>query len=343
MGVWLALKPLSLPEAALSPLKVIITTVSCIAFVWAVYRLVDILGTYISEKARLTENKYDDLVVPLIVRTLKLFVLCVGFIFILEMNDQDYRTILAGFGLFGMAMALAAKDTLGNIFGSLTVLMDRPFQIGDWVQMGDVDGNIESVGIRSTRIRTFYNSRVTIPNSTLTNAVIDNYGERQFRRYKATIGITYDTPPDTIDAFCEGIRELIRQHPYTRKDYFHVYLNDFGDSSLNIMLYCFHECPDWSTELRERHRLLNDIIRLAASMGVEFAFPTSTLYMRKDEPGPSLPPVANGTDALTEGRRRASDVIKEQTGGNASVPPPVSFVNPADLQGKMLPTEGDEQ
>ncbi|MFP6596099.1 MAG: mechanosensitive ion channel domain-containing protein, partial [Candidatus Hydrogenedentota bacterium] len=188
---WIALKPLSLPQEILGPLKTVITTVSCMAFVWAVYRLVDIVGEYISEKARQTENKYDDMIVPLIVRTLKIFVLCAGFIFILQMNDQDYKTILAGFGLFGMAMALAAKDTLGNIFGSLTVIMDRPFQIGDWVQVGDVDGSVESVGIRSTRVRTFYNSIVTVPNAILTTAIIDNYGARRFRRYKTNIGITY--------------------------------------------------------------------------------------------------------------------------------------------------------
>jgi MscS family membrane protein len=323
---WLAIKPLMLPEVALLPLKTVIITISSSAFVWSIYRLVDIVGSYIGEKARLTDNKYDDLVVPLIVRSLKIFVLFIGFIFVCQMNDWKYQTALAGFGLVGMATALAAKDTLGNVFGSLTVLVDRPFQIGDWIQIGDVDGSVESVGIRSARIRTFYNSMITVPNQTLTNAIIDNYGARQYRRLKMDVAITYDTPPEKIEAFCEGIRELIRQHPYTRKDYFHVYLNTLGDSSLNILLYCFHECPEWSTELRERHRMLLDIIRLAHSMGVEFAFPTSTLYMQANIPGDPIS--IDQTKSLQEGRRLASEIVQEHLGENKIPPPPVTFDAP---------------
>ena len=328
---WIALKPLDFPPEILVYLKTIIITISSSSFVWAVYRLVDIIGTYIGEKALKSENKYDDMVVPLIVRALKVFVLGAGVIFVAQVNDWPYETALAGVGLGGLAFALAAQDTIGNIFGSLTVMMDRPFQIGDWVQIGDVDGNVESVGIRSTRIRTFYNSLITVPNAQLTSAIVDNYGARRYRRIKMNIGITYDTPPDKIEAFCEGIRELIRQHPYTRKDYFHVYLNTFGDSSLNILLYCFHECPDWSTELRERHRLMLDVMRLAERMGVEFAFPTTTMYVN---PGGDVPQNKAGiqiepNDAMQQGRKLADGIIHDFMGKTPQVPPPVSFDIPS--------------
>ena len=336
---WIALKPLSLPDDALTWLKGGIITVSSTAFVWAVYRLVDILGSFIQDRATTTDNKYDDMFVPLIVRTMKIFVLAAGFIFVCQVNEYDITAILAGFGLAGMAIALAAQDTLGNIFGSLTVLMDRPFQIGDWIQIGDVDGSVESVGIRSTRIRTFYNSVVTVPNSELTTAIIDNYGARRYRRIKMNIGVTYNTPPEKMDAFCEGIRELVRQHPYTRKDYFHVYFNNFNSSSLDILLYCFVETPDWSTELRERHRLLLDIVRLAADLGVEFAFPTQTLYMQNtgdaaDDPGASVTDMT----ALTEGRERARGIVRQYTG--SEIPPPVTFNQPEDQMG-LLDEEED--
>ena len=187
--------------------------------------------------------------------------------------------VMGALGIGGVALAFAAKDTISNFFGSMTVLADRPFGIGDWVVVGDVEGTVERLGFRSTRVRTFYNSVVTIPNSRMADTNVDNYGKRQYRRVRVMLSLTYDTPPEKIDAFCEGIRELIRLHPYTRKDYYHVYFNKFAASSLDVLLYAFFQVPDWSTELRERHKLFNDILRLAKRIGVDFAFPTQTLLM----------------------------------------------------------------
>ena len=115
-----------------------------------------------------------------------------------------------------MALALASQDALGNVFGSFLVLIDRPFEIGDWIIFEDHEGMVESMGIRSTRIRTFYNSQVTVPNSKFTTAIVDNMGRREFRRLRTTLGLEYDSTPALITAFCEGVRELIRQHPNTR-------------------------------------------------------------------------------------------------------------------------------
>src|SRR5690606_26122936 len=143
----------------------------------------------------------------------------------------------------------------------------------------DVEGTVEKVGFRSTRVRTFYHSLITVPNALMTRAKIDNLGARRYRRVKETLGVTYDTSPERIEAFCEGIREIIRKHPYTRKDYYHVYFHGYGESALNILLYLFLETPDWATELRERQRLLLDVARLARELRVEFAFPSRTLYV----------------------------------------------------------------
>ena len=133
--------------------------------------------------------------------------------------------------------------------------------------------------MRSTRVRTFYNSVIVLPNSRLTTAVVDNMGKREFRRFTTKLGVQYDTTPEQLEAFCEAIREIIRRHPYTRKDYFQVYVNDLGASSIDILLYMFFECTDWPTELRERHRLLTDIMRVAQRLGVQFAFPTQTCLL----------------------------------------------------------------
>lgn len=320
----LGLKVLGLPPDVFVWLRMAAFVVTALGVAWALYRLIDIMGDFLTQHAARTENKFDDLLVPILTKTLKVFIAAMALVAVAQFSGRDYSAVLAGLGLGGLAFALAAKDVIANIFGSITILLDRPFEIGDWVTIGSVDGTVETVGIRSTRIRTFYNSLITVPNAELTNATVDNLGKRRYRRIKTTLGIAYNTPVEKIEAFCEGIRELIRQHPYTRKDYFHVYLNDFSASSLDIMLYCFVETPEWSTELRERHRLLADILRLAQGLGVEFAFPTQTLHLHQHEasaPATDLP----HSEALDRGQREAARIVREFLGGPGVIPPPVSF------------------
>jgi len=248
------------------------------------FHIVDVISLYLERWALKTENKFDDILVPLIRKTTRFLVIIVGAVLIGNSLTIDMKSIIAGLGIGGIAFALAAKDTLSNIFGSLTVLVDRPFHIGDWVVIdGETEGNIEDVGLRSTRIRTFYDSVLTVPNGTLTNVVIDNFGQRKYRRYRTKVSVEYSTPPEKLEAFCEGIRQLIIKHKWTRKDYFHVYLNELGASSLDILVYVFWLVPDWSSELQERHRLLLDILRLGKDMDVEFAFPTQTLHLYNEE------------------------------------------------------------
>lgn len=328
--VWLlGLTLLGLNPAVLQYLRVAAFFVTAAGAVWASYRLVDIVGRYLSQRAQATPSKYDDLVVPIVVRTLKIFIIVAGIVAFAYQFTTDPAGLITGLGLGGLAFALAAKDVVANVFGSITILMDRPFRIGDWVTIGTIDGTVEEVGIRSTRIRTFYNSLITVPNSAITNTHIDNMGRRRYRRIKTTLAIAYDTPPDAIEAFCEGIRELIRQHPYTRKDYYHVYLNDFGASSLDILLYCFVETPEWGTELRERHRLLLDIVRLAAELGVEFAFPTRTLYMREDAaPQRDFPREERAASGAETGQRAARGILRRHGGPPGVIPPPVSYEHP---------------
>ena len=193
------------------------------------------------------------------------------------------NSIVTGLGIGGIAIAMAAKDTIANIFGFVTIVTDRPFSIGDWVKIQNNEGTVEKLGFRSTQIRTFYNSVISIPNSTFLNSSVDNMGLRKYRRFSTNLSITYSAAADDIESFCEGVRELIRQHPQTRKDYFFVHLNNLSQSSLDILLYCFFEVDSWDEELAARHRLLLDILRLAKQLSVNFAFPTQTLFMSKEK------------------------------------------------------------
>jgi len=207
------------------------------------------------------------------------------------------------------------------LFGTFTVLMDKPFQLGDWITVGDIDGSVEEVGFRSTRVRTFYNSVITVPNSRFISAHVDNMGERLHRRMKTMLSLTYDTPAEKVEAFCEGVRELIRQHPYTRKDTFYVYFTTWSASSIDILLYAFLTCPDWGTEMREKHRLYCDVLRLAEKLEVDFAFPTQTLHIAKPEDllHPQAPETASA--GVAQGREVAAAIAKDGLAGFEGRPP----------------------
>ena len=272
------------------------------------------LQNYLTKKAKLTASRYDDSLVPLICSTLKLLSIVFGVVLFVDAFEKDWTAVLGGFGLAGIAAAIAAKDMLGNIFGSVTVLADRPFEIGDWVVIDDkVEGTVEHVGIRSSRLRTFHNSEIIVPNSLLTTAIVDNMGRRKFRRFKTMLQVRYDTSPKQLDAFCSGVRQIIHNNPYTKNENAHVYVNQFNDSSIDILLYIFFDCGDWATELRERHCLLMDILKLAEKLNVGFAFPTRTLEMEMVAGENAKPEVVFNVDKSSGelGRQAADEIAKE--------------------------------
>lgn len=345
----------------------------CVSGMWAAYRLIDLMSSVFEQIAEKTKTKLDDLLVPMLRRTAKVFTTAFGLVYIAQnLLNQDVSSLVAGLGLGGLAFALAAKDTVANLFGSIMILADQPFHIGDWVVIGNAEGTVEDVGFRSTRIRTFYNSVISVPNNSVVNTQIDNLGMRTYRRCKAMLSVTYDTEPAKIEAFTEGVRELIRLHPYTRKDYFNVFFNQFAASSLDILLYVFWKVPDWTTELRERQRLFVDIMRLANRLGVEFAFPTQTLHLASTPPlapiriideaatggggaasgspaseaseqAVSLPPLLTGEDfekALELGRVTAREIVYATLGNPVRVPPPYEFMT--KVNGSDAPGDGDD-
>ncbi|NNF22393.1 MAG: mechanosensitive ion channel family protein [Saprospiraceae bacterium] len=246
-----------------------------------IQNIIRIFFVYLDRVAKKTENTLDDQLLPVLMKLSMIIIWSLGIIYILDYLDVNVTALLAGISIGGLALALAAQDTVKNFFGSIMIFLDKPFQIGDWIHFKDVDGTVEEVGVRSTRIRTFANSITYVPNALLADSIIDNMGLRIYRRFHTNIGITYDTPPEIINVFVKGIREIIRMHPTTRKDYYEVHLNSFGDSSLNIIIYMFFEAPTWTDELRAKHDILYAIIKLAEKIGVRFAFPTQTLHIEE--------------------------------------------------------------
>jgi MscS family membrane protein len=186
-------------------------------------------------------------------------------------------SVLTGLGISGLAFAFAARETLANLLGSIVIMFEKPFRGGDWIKVGEAEGTVEYVGFRSTRIRTFEDSLISIPNSFVVNAIVDNFGKRNRRRQRFFIQIIYATPLDKLETFVTGIRRIIANHAMTDKEDVYIHLNNFGESSLDILLYYFLRVPDFSTEMREREVIMLEILKLATEVAVEFAFPTQTL------------------------------------------------------------------
>lgn len=268
-------------------LSLILEIAVSVGFIWLFYNLSDVFSKYLGVLTSKTETKLDDQLVPLIRKTLRFFVLVMGVILILQNNGYNVASLIAGLGIGGLAVALAARDTLANFFGSVTIFVDKPFRIGDWIKVAGVEGTVEEVGFRSTRIRTFYNSLVSVPNSNISNNEVDNLGLREYRRLLTTLNLTYSTSPEQMEAFVEGIKAIVKSNSHFRQDFYEVHFNAFGAHSLDVMVYVFFKVPDWSTELQQKHNFFLEVLKLAKEVGVEFAFPTQTLHVdsfHKDEP-----------------------------------------------------------
>lgn len=260
-------------------------------------RFVNVASAVWSAWAGGTESKLDDQLVPLLRQATQVVLLVAAVLFLADELGFDVWKLAAGVGIGGLAFALAAQDTVANLFGSVNIFVDKPFQIGDWVVIGDVEGVVEEVGFRSTRVRTFHNSVVTIPNSRITNANVDNYGRRHRRRVKYQVGLTYDTPPEKLQAFVEGARAVLAAHPKVQ-DTYEVHVHGFGASSVDVLVYYHVVVADWHEELVTRSQNILEFIRLARELGVNFAFPSTSVYVESTPERPLTPQEAPPAEAL---------------------------------------------
>ncbi|MBX2797724.1 MAG: mechanosensitive ion channel family protein [Myxococcales bacterium] len=332
--LYLCLPDLQLPIGLSAPLTRVVWVAMWLAGVLLVHRGISVGADVARGWAAQTESKLDDQAIPLLRQAAQVLVLVVGGLYVLDAMGFDVWKLAAGLGIGGLAFALAAQDTVANVFGSINIFLDRPFQIGDWIKVGDVEGVVEEVGFRSTRVRTFYNSVVTVPNSQLTNANVDNLGVRPRRRIKMTLGLTYDTPPDTLEAYAEGVRAILAAHPLVQRTY-EVHVYNLGDSAVEILVYYHVVTEGWHEELVTRSQNLLEFMRLAQDMGVSFAFPSTSVYLesspehplprREERPLPQLRDVfdsfgPDGSRARPEGPAfgRSWSVKGRETGDRGS-------------------------
>lgn len=250
-------------------------------WIYVFMKLVLVVMSIYAKYAESTVSKLDDQLVPVLRNFLMGLVIFLGILKFLTLFGVDPITVLAGASIGGIAIALASQDTVKNFIGTIMIFIDKPFHIGDWIEAGAVIGTVETVGFRSTTVRAADTSIFQIPNSQLSEMVVNNKGLRSFRRYTTNLGIRYDTPPELIEAFVIGIRRIIELEPSTRTEQFNVEFVGFSDSSLSILLNVYFVNLDWNSEQSSKHILHMKILKLASSLGIGFAFPSSTIMIEQ--------------------------------------------------------------
>ena len=281
-GIRLGVSVFHLSEKASAGLDTAFQALIALIIAYTMVRTVDVFTSYIEPKVKQTESKLDDQLLPVLGKTVKIFIMVVAVIVIVQNMGYNVGGLLAGLGIGGLAIAFAAQQTLSNVFGAIALFTDRPFQVGDRVVVEGYDGAVESVGIRSTRIRTLDGTLVTIPNSKMGDATINNIAKRPTIKNLYTLGVTYDTGYDKMKKALEIIRDIYKIHPST--DNYWVYFKEFGAHSLNILV--IHWCKYLAYEefLKATEEINLEIMQRFEASGIEIAFPTQTVYLKGEKP-----------------------------------------------------------
>ncbi len=260
---------------------------AAVAVAYALYRLVDVVEHYLNKLVSKTETKLDDMLVPVVRKSLRITIAIVAALFISEavLGEGQVKTLLLSAGVGGIAIALAAKDTIANFFGSVTIFADRPFQINELVKIDGHYGSVEEVGFRSSRIRTLDGHLVTIPNNTIANTAVVNVGQRPFIRRTSNITITYDSGTKKTQQAVDIVKEVLSKVPEVNSDPQRpprVYFSDFNDWALNIYMSYWVKPPNYWLYQEVNERVNFQIMKCFEAEGIEFAFPSQTLYLKKD-------------------------------------------------------------
>jgi len=267
-------------------IKMLLSKGFSLIYIYSIFRiflrLIDYIGLILLKKAEETENKMDDQLIPFIIEIAKIITYIFVLIVVLgNVFNVNVTALATGLGIGGLALAMASKESLENLLGSFTIFFDRPFTVGDTVSVGSVTGTIEKVGFRSTRIRTFDKSLVTVPNKKMIDAELDNLGMRPVRRVKFNLGLTYDTTAEQIKAIVADIQHMINQHEKTNQDG-KVRFQEFGSSSLDIMIMYFVDSPEWDYLIDVKEDVNYKIMEIVKKHNSDFAFPSTTVYLQKN-------------------------------------------------------------
>lgn len=278
-GLWLGINRLHVSEGISAMVGKVYIVLITLNVTWLIHRvLISIIDEYIKPLTEKTESDFDDQVFPIIKKGIKGIIWILGIVVALNNAGYNVGALIAGLGIGGLAMAMAAKDTVSNIFGGFTIFTDKPFKMGDRVRIGGFDGNVVEIGLRSTRLRTLDGTIVTIPNLKVTDSLIENVSLEPTRKITLKLGLTYNTTPEQMEEAILILKNIAENNDSVTNEYKSHFIN-WGDFSLGIVfIYYIKKEADISQTQSDINLA---ILKEFNKKGLQFAFPTQTIILDK--------------------------------------------------------------
>ncbi|MBM7703110.1 mechanosensitive ion channel domain-containing protein [Metabacillus iocasae] len=282
IGIQLALPYLPFELLSLEVERQIVRSSFVALAAWGFYNMADSTSLFFSTFSKNFDFQVDRIIIPFVEKIIRTIVIVLSVSIIAEEWGFNVNGFVAGLGLGGLAFALAARETLANLFGGVVIITEKPFTIGDWIKTPSVEGVVEDITFRSTKIRTFAQALVTVPNSTLSNEPIINWAKMGKRQIAFHLGVTYDTPKAKLEKVVKEIKEMLIDHPDIHNEVIFVNFDRFNDSSLDLYLYFFTNTTVFGDYLNVKEDINFRIMGILEKEQVEIAFPTRTLVIQKD-------------------------------------------------------------
>lgn len=253
---------------------------SAIIFVisWGLFHLSSTSSQLFRTINEKTQIHIDEILIPFLSRTLQFVIAAISLTVILQVFDYNISGLITGLGIGGLAISLAARDALANLFGGIIIITEKPFTIGDWIKTPSVEGTVEDISFRSTKVRTFAQALVTVPNATLSNEPITNWSKMGKRQITFHLSLAYDTPKEKIEHVVQKIRDLLRNHPEIHQETIFVNVESYTDFGFDVLLYFFTKTTNWGEYLNVREEINLKILEILEEAEVEIAMPAQILY-----------------------------------------------------------------
>lgn len=273
--------PLAITGEAMQIVKKIFEIVSVIAFARGLAASFEPKSSLVKKMKEKTSKDVEDSMFDFILKIVRAIIYIVAGFIVITLLGVNLNGLVAGLGVGGVIVTLAAQDTAKNLFGGLVIFLDKPFIVGDWIEMAPYEGTVEDITFRSTRVRTFENSVVNIPNSIISNSSIINWSKMEKRRYKTNLCLELDTPLEKLDIFQKRVREMLQQREAIYDESIIVKFDEIKDNGINVLVSSYTESVDYTSYLSEKENINRKIMKILREEHIELAYDTKTLYVKK--------------------------------------------------------------